>query len=230
MSKGIWMAGLKALAAGGFLAAILLVPTQAKALSFTLNTTFNGAPPTSTPPYLTAVFANAGANTVTLTLTSSLETPSEFISDVAFNVNPSIIPNSLTITEGSHSGSGPATIDAAAQDAQKLKGGGSAGFGFDVNISFPPDAPSSNRFDDSDVAVFTLTGTGLTENDFNFTNTGSADAHIAAHIQGIPVGDSGAVKDGPPSTQVVPEPSTWLLLITGSVFIFGYGWRRRRSA
>ena len=32
----------------------------------------------------------------------------------------------------------------------------------------------------------------------------------------------------PPTTQT-PEPSTWLLLVTGTVCLLGYGWSRRRA-
>ena len=49
-----------------------LCPVGARAtLLFPLSTTFNGAQPTSSPPYLTAIFSTVAPGTVHLSLTSS---------------------------------------------------------------------------------------------------------------------------------------------------------------
>jgi len=33
----------------------------------------------------------------------------------------------------------------------------------------------------------------------------------------------------PPAPQVVPEPSTWIMLVTGTLCLLGYGWSRRHA-
>jgi hypothetical protein len=37
------------------------------------------------------------------------------------------------------------------------------------------------------------------------------------------------IRDCEPTTQVVPEPSTWLMLVTGTLCLLGYGWSRGRA-
>lgn len=184
-------------------------PAQAGSVTYTLNTAFNGGTPTSTPPWLTATFADNGADTVRLTLTASLNVATEFISDVAFNVLDTIVPSSLTFTPVSGV---PSTVQATTQNAQNLTGGGSAGQGFDVNLAFTT-ANNSNRFEGSDVVIYDIKLPGLTFADFEFTNTGSAHAHVGAHVQGIPgtTGPSSAIKDG----AAVPEPSSVILSAVG---------------
>jgi hypothetical protein len=193
----------------------LATPTVAKAdLQFTLNTVFNGAAPTSTPPWLTATFAQNGADEVILTLAASLDVASEFIEEVAFNVagtDPlTIVQDPLADPQNTSMAYNP--------DSVNLLGGGASGTGFDFLIKWTVVGPPTNvgRFNNSDVTTFRIQRTGLLETDFDQVNTGGANAHVAAHVQGIPTATggttSGAIKDGPPS--VIPEPSSWALLST----------------
>ncbi len=156
-------------------AAAVLCPLSARAtLVFSLSTTFSGPSPTSTPPYLTADFATVVPGIVALSLTSSLETPSEFFSEVAFNVSPTITPGSLTITPfvGNSGFTNPLAHNTT-DNAQNLPGGGAQGSGFDVMLSFSTGLPAT-RFNGTDVANFLITGVPtLTEHDFNFVNSGT---------------------------------------------------------
>jgi len=210
-----------------FFATLLVVfglatsPAQAT-LTYTLNTVFNGASPTSSAPWLTATFDDHGSSgSVTLTLTSSLEVASEFIGEVAFNLNPNLIPSSLIGVYDSVNSTGPAaTSVGVGVNTENLLGGGAAGFGFDFQGSFPLPG-NAPRFYGTDIVIYTITGVGLTEEDFAYTNTGSAAAHVAAHIQGIPLvtggTTSGAIKDGNP----VPIPAAVWLFGTGLLGLFG---------
>lgn len=216
--------------------AFTMCAANAHAGTYNVNTMFNGTVgPASTAPWLTATFTQAGSHHVTLTLTSSLETPSEFFSRVGFNVNPAILPSSLTIVQSPVTTSPTiSSIVTGAQDAQNLQGGGAAGFGFDVMISFSTSnaGGGSQRFNGSDVVTFDISRSGLLASDFDYVNAGGANAHIGAHLQGIPGGYSAGVKDvddnGIQST--VPEPSTIMLSAVGLAFVAGSCWRQRRAA
>jgi len=234
----------KSVIAAGLMAAPLLAPVGAQAtpisepLTFTVNTAFNGTSIDGSSSWLTASFLNAGANTVTLTLTSHLANASEFISEVAFNFYNAAIssPKKLTITETSYAGSALASISKDKYDDQELNGGGKSGKGFDIALEFATNNKAADRFAGSDVAVFTITGSGITQGDFNLVNKGNAAAYFAAHIQGLSTrnggdgengGDGSAViKDGTPIVSAanliapnppaaVPEPGTLLLWLAG---------------
>lgn len=201
-----------------------LCPVGARAtLLFPLSTTFNGAQPTSSPPYLTAIFSTVAPGTVHLSLTSSLSTSSEFFSAVVFNISPTILPSSLTITPFTgNSGFTNPTVQASADNAQNLPGGGAEGSGFDILLSFST-APTSALFNGTDIANFLITGVStLTENDFNVLSapTQGAPLVIAAEVQGIPcTGGPNCVAGFTSGAGPAPEPVSMALLGFGLLAI-----------
>lgn len=212
MKKGVLIAlTIPAVLGFGFL--------QAEASTYALGTLMNGGNPAGSAPWLTVDFANEGANTVQMTLTSHLSVSGEFISEVVFN-ETGLLPNSLCFT----SISGPtASITHKGFDAQNLTGSGSAGKGFDIKFSFPTsNSGKVDRFNNSDVVVYDIIGTGLTASYFDALNTGSAQAHVGAKLQGIPGLNGGttsaAIRDTLPlASAPVPIPGAVLLFSSGLV-------------
>lgn len=201
--------------------------TDAKAsLVYELGSLINGTSPTSTPPWLTATFTTVGSGgEVTLTLQSNLNVASEFYANtVAFNVNPSITPSSLTIAQVTAVDANiPATsISATTDNAQTVNGAGTKGTGFDILFNYPS-AGSGPRFNDFDLITYTITGTNLTEADF--ANTNSSGLPILAHVQGIPA-PGGGTTSGAVS---VPIPAAAWLLGSGLLGIIGISRRLRKK-
>jgi len=220
-----------AIATFAILEGTVFCKTASATLTYTLSTTFNGSSPTSAAPWLTAEFKNNGSGGVDLTLTSGLEVTSEYIDEVAFNVKSSILPSSVTVAQTPGEIPFDTGILHTTQNAQDLTGGGAAGMGFDFKITWS-NANSGGgvlRFNAGEINTFKFSLTGLTESDFDFTNTGSANAHFAAHIAGIPGNKSGAIKDTPDGvTFSTPEPATTSLALSGLAAFGLMGLRRIR--
>ena len=217
--------------AGVLFAVGLLLPSGASALTIVLDTLYNGDSPASPTPYLTADFATVAPGEVTLTLTASLEDAGEFVGGLGFNIDPLIVPSDISVLQDS----GPiGTVFSGAQDAQTVMGSGTIGFGFDFVLDFAT-APPGDRFNDSLVAVFTLTGTGITDASFNFVNENNGFI-VGAHIQGVtctPESQSEDCLPGGPGTtsgfvSQVPEPTAGVLMSLGLVGLTWFS-RSRRS-
>ena len=209
-----------------FFTAISLLPATARAasLTITLNQVFSGNVPDSTAPYLTATFLDGttcdpdcGAGTVQLLLTSSLEDSSEFVTEWDFN--SSVLPLAFSFTSGTGTFAAPTITQGS--NFEQADGDGL----YDIKFLFASGPPTA-RFNGTDTALFTITGTGITVNTFNQLSAPGGGSggpfHSAAHIQGITpdcsgwVGDSAAGSPGTPSgpcTTTVPDGGTTLTLL-----------------
>jgi PEP-CTERM motif len=209
---------------GGMFAA----PQTASAdVIFTINSVITGSAPVGPTPWMTAQFSNAGANTVTMTLSNLLPVGPQFVTDFFFNVDPAI----AAMTVSNTGGQAPDTIFPYSQGAY-----GNPAFGndYDVRLDFE-NANNPNRFTGGETSVYTLTGVGLTENSFTFTTPSNAGPqYMSAHVQGIPQGvGSGRIGPNPNDPfgggfgDPVPEPTT--LIVFGALGGLGLLSRRLRK-
>jgi hypothetical protein len=207
---------LKKIALGVVVVTVFFSAKSNASLSYTLSTTVNGTSPTSTEPWLTAVFENVTGG-VKLTLTSSLDVGSEFITAVGFNLNPSLTPTAPAMLTGN--------ANAITAGVNNLQVNGNAVSGFDFVITWLSSnaGGGANRFNGNDVNTFFFSG--LDENDFNYANASGTytGLFIAAKVQGIPPqsasGDIAAY--GPDeNTPAIPEPST---VVAGALLLLPFG-------
>jgi hypothetical protein len=186
-------------------------------------------------PYMTAEFTDAGANTVSLTVTPHLYPPIGLpsgakIDQLYFNVVSA--PSTLSVVFNSASSPGVGTPTSSYTQAQTFKADGDGWF--NIFINFP--TGGSSAFSPGETAVFTLTGTGITANSFNRYSLGPSNWGpflAAAHVNAVNAGDSTWLyaEVGPPTgggPPVVPLPAAAWAGLTTLGMIGGLGWIRRR--
>ena len=112
----------------------------------------------------------------------------------------------------------------------------------------PPDSPDGVQYGLLSAGDNTATGNGgitgsggLIKNSVTFTLDSLPGGFTLADISnvsfqyGTTLGEEPNIPGGPcrdcppPPTTQAPEPSTWLMLVTGTVGLLGYGWSRRRT-
>jgi hypothetical protein len=217
---------MKRLAIATLFAFACAIPTaQAAPLQLDINVLLEGAAVSGDSTVATLLFEDVGLNQVRLTVTSSLNSANEFISDIAFNVATNFNPATIgaSFVAGSQVGSFDLpTLTAVANGANPA----GPGTGFDYNYAFTVANSSGGalRFNLNDSFQYLFTANGLDASDFAFFNTQGYYAY--AHVQGMTAG-SGSYATGDPNIPSVPEPTSLVLLATG--LIAGARSLRKRS-
>jgi hypothetical protein len=179
-------------------------------LHFHVNHVFSGS---ATPQSdLAATFTNlAAGNGVALFVTGLVGT--EFLEQIAFKYGGSAVPTFNYVA-------GPQATSTTFDPGNITVGPvGQAGAGFDILFDYPEAADA--RFDGADVvSVYTITGAGVDQSDFDLTN--AAGFFAAAQIQGIGPGDGSAF------VAAVPEAETYVMLLAG-LGLLGFIMSRRRK-
>jgi hypothetical protein len=197
-------------------AASLLFACETKAdfLEFKLDTSFNGTPPSSTAPWLTATFSQGLNGTVNLALQSSLHISSEFFGSLGFNFN-----SAKNLTGVSQNGGSFAGVTSS-QNGENLEGGGDLGKDFDVMIHF--ETANAGRFQGTDLITFTFSSLtdSLTLADFDLVNP--SGLYLAAHVQGIGDSQSGAITGARTGEADVPDSGSTLILLGIGTTLFAF--------
>lgn len=197
---------------------------NAASLSFYFNTEFSGGQaPAGSAPWLVATFVDQAApNTVRLTLDAAGLTGSENVHSAYFNLDPLLSSTQLSFSHLAAS-TGPAA-DGITASANCCKADGDGKY--DVRFTFP----SGSGFDAAETVVYDIVYAGagtLNAMSFNFLSApggGHGPFYAAAHVQNTSGFGSGEGWIAPVATPV-PEPDTWLMMLSALGFIV---LRRRR--
>ena len=193
-------------------------------------------------PPLFAEVLNVGG-VITFSIQANLDdVPDQFISDVVFNLDPSITPSALTFTlDAVQSTQTEVTIVKGAQNAQSLP----PISGFDLQFQFPTAGSDggSHRFKGNELVEWTVTcnsdaATGgdpdcasFGVNSFDFFNSPTGGFRICAHVQGVGTAVGGSDKVcGAAAGAEVPEPAITIMLVSsGLTTLIAVGSCRRRK-
>jgi hypothetical protein len=194
-----------------------LSPSQGRAAGFVYHfgNFFEGTSPVTSPPWSSALFEDVAPGTVSLTISNPGLTGSEFISEMFFNLNPSLNPSSLQFTfiNGASDVTPPTVLTGV--NFEKADG---AGY-YDIVFGFDP--AKKGRFAAGDFVTYQISGIPtLTVADFVYlaVPAGASGPFLAvAHVQSIgPKRESGWVSPMAATPVPVPEPAAAGLFAIGT--------------
>lgn len=177
-----------------------ICPDGESATCFIPSAVFKGHEPQSPSPWLAAEVTPIDVTSVRLVMEASLGVSPELIARVSLNLDPAIDPTHLSIVYDWVNSTGPAASSIAvgvdcclAEDSR-----------FDMQFNFPTGLLDANRFDGSDVVVYTIGCLSCTPAEldvfaptsFDFMSTpeppGVDGSHrLAARLHGIPPCEDG---------------------------------------
>ncbi len=214
-----------------FLAALALAgaagPLTAGTVVFDSSFEYSsGTAPAGAPPWLRATFDDGGkSGSVTLTFAAQNLVGSEFVSNLYFNLDPTLDPAQLVF--GSITKVGAFDDPAITAGVNAFKAGPDGKFDLQFAFATSGAGGGSHRFGAGESMSLTISGiASLVANSFDFLS--SPDGPIgpfptAAHVQSIG-------RDGTGSGWVtVPEPTGLALAGFGAAVLAGGCWRRRKA-
>ena len=170
-------------------------------------------------------FEDSALNAVKLTITATPVVPPDYVWNKAkeFYFNSAVALTGFTYDSG------------VAYASSEYKAAGIGGFGssfkFNTKVSFGASG-TTGAFYPGQVSTYILTGSGLTENSFNTTSTGSggltllAGVHVNDPDSGPNSGKYGNTQPPPDHLTSVPEPAS--IALWSVVFCAGLFCRTRR--
>jgi hypothetical protein len=215
-------------------AALLLatsaVPTQAATVvTFTYTQSFGAVAPDGPAPYATATFDDGGVEgAVTLTMQVAPTVGEADVTQMYFNLDPSLDPTLLSFTRDSGTGPSAANTDIlTGVDAFRAGGGGF----YDILFDFaPPPGRNSLRFNAGESLTYMITGSGITADSFSVFETpgpgrgNPGPFHSVAKFQSTGFNQSGGDWVG-----ATPVPAAFWLFGSGLLGMIGFA-RRKKAA
>ncbi|MCJ7543961.1 MAG: PEP-CTERM sorting domain-containing protein [Phycisphaerae bacterium] len=178
-----------------------------------------GVPPVGPTPWLTAQFDDHDTpGSVTLTLTGTNLSGTEFLRSGYFNLDPALNPGNLTFSTPTQTGMFDTPTISLGSNAFKADGDGF----FDILLEFSTSDGPEKRFTSGDSVSYAVGGiAGLTASAFNFISApdgaGRGLYPTAAHVQNTGVEGTGS------AWVTVPEPGTLSLLALGGLALIRRG-------
>mgnify|MGYP001813755129 FL=1 len=221
---------MPALSAAALIAAVAASPAQAATVTFNYTESFGAVPPDGPAPYATATFNDmGGVGSVTLTMNVAASVGAADVTAMYFNLDPSMDPTLLTFMRDG--GTGPSAANTnilTGIDAFGPLGGD--GF-YDIEFDFPPPpGQQAARFNAGEDLVYTITGTGITADSFNFFGTpGPGEGNAGPFLSVARFQSTGFDQNGSDWVGAVPVPAAVWLFGSGLLGLVGIARRRRRS-
>lgn len=204
--------------------ALLAMNVSAATVTFQYTESFGAVTPDGPSPYATATFDDAGsAGSVTLTMQVASTVGAADVTEMYYNLNPSIDPTALSFTRVG--GTGPLEVFVRTGRDQFRAGGD--GF-YDILFEMPPPPGSlDGRFNAGEDLVFSIEFPGLTASDFNLF--GAPGGGLGPYLSVARFQSTGPDQNGSDLVGAVPVPAAVWLFGSGLIGLVGIAARRKRA-